>query len=228
MHSRLTLPLALALVALSAGCAADRGGTLVDGPQVVMRIERDGPLVNDDVTLAERLSGGLVVEDRTARAAYCVNGWDWVDDVTLDTIVMVSTLPRLLRAAELVGEGEFDADMAVAVEADLLASDTDGEPSVSELSMTIRDGWGDPDLRPTWRRQLLLPRRRRHVASSCMPRSWSTYGQFLTFVDLERADRAAIERFAEMPDLGDDEILIAGDQASVSMNSRDCDELDIP
>ncbi len=67
MHSRLTLPLVLALVALTAGCVADRGGTFVDGPQVVMRIERDGPLVNEDVTLAERLSGHLVVEDRTAR-----------------------------------------------------------------------------------------------------------------------------------------------------------------
>ena len=228
MHSRLTLPLALALVALSAGCVADRSGTFVDGPQVVMRIERDGPLVNEDVTLAERLSGGLVVEDRTAQAAYCVNGPDWADDVTLDTIVMVSTSPRLVRAAELVGEGEFDADMAVAVESDLLASGTDGEPSVSELAMSIRDGWGDPDLK-AYLAATALPASpeasRRFVVYAA---SWSTYGQLLTFADLERADRAAIERFAEMPDLGDDEILIAGDQASVSMNSRDCDELDIP
>ncbi len=83
--------------------------------------------------------------------------------------------------------------MAVAVEADLLASDTDGEPSVSELSTTVRDRWGDPDLE-AYLTATDLPASpeasRRFVVYAA---SWSTYGQLLTFVDLERADHATCE-----------------------------------
>jgi len=214
------------LVVVASACVATRSDNAIDRPEIVMRFERDGPRVNEDRKLADDWAGDLVIEARTAQAAYCVNGFDWVEDVTLNTIILVSTTPRLVRAAELVADGE-DVDMATAVEVELLAAGRSGVPSIDDLSDEVRERWGESALAAYLEATAEPPSveaARRFVVYAA---SWSTYGQYITFVDLARADRDAIERFARMPDLGVDDILIAGGQAPVPMNSRDCDELEL-
>lgn len=72
------------------------GDGIADDPQRVFLLERSGSRIDQDSELDARLAGDLALEDRTIRAAYCVNGWYWADDVTLDTVVLVATSPRLV------------------------------------------------------------------------------------------------------------------------------------
>ncbi len=77
----------------------------------------------DDVSstsaVGRRLSGSLDVPQILAEAAACSNGPDWLGDVTLDTSVVVSTRPDLVRAAELYESGKYDSSLVQDVERQL-------------------------------------------------------------------------------------------------------------
>jgi len=204
------------------------GDGIADDSQVVFHVERSGSRIDQDSELDERLAGDLVLDDRTIRAAYCVNGWYWADDVTLDTVVVVATSPRLVRAAQLVAVAEVDPDMAWAVEKSLLTSPHEAGEGLAALSSDVRDRWDRADLEAYFDATSVPPSSeaaRRFVVFAASQSVWS---QFIFFVDLENANRAAIDRFSEMPDLGPDEIGVAGSATALTMNSRDCDELDFP
>jgi hypothetical protein len=226
---RLARLLILGVLAISsASCVVNRDGDEIDGPQVVMRFERDGGFVDGDTELAAALAGDLRIGDATARAAYCVNGTDWEEDVALDTVIVVATSPRLVRAAELVADGEFERELGEAVESELLAAGGGSDSTVEELSPAVRDRWGDAELEAYLTATAEPPSEEASVRFVVYAASKTTSAQFVTFIDLERVDRNAIERLAGRPFLGDDDILFAGDQPPVVMNVRDCDELNWP
>lgn len=193
-----------------------------------MRLERSGTAVDQDSKLNNALAGDLVLEARTAQAAYCVNGWYWADDVTLDLNVLVATSPRLVRAAEVVEAGDFDGAMVTAVEQSLLNSDVDREnAAVSDLGAEVRDRWDVADLEGYLQATSMPPSEgasRRFVVYAV---STTTSEQYVYFIDLEKADRAAINRFAQNP-IWVDEVPIAGSDTEVIMKSKNCDELDFP
>jgi len=220
--------LGLGVIALVMASRVLTGDGVADDRQVVFRVERDGSRVDQDSELNERLAGDLVLEDRTVRAAYCVNGWYWADDVTLNTVVRVATSPQLVRAAQLVAAAEVDADMAWAVETWLLTSPHETGEDFAALSSDVRDRWDRADLEAYLSARSVPPSSeaaRRFVVFAASRSVWS---QFIFFVDLDNANRAAIERFSEMPDLGPDEIGVAGSATALTMNSRDCDALNLP
>lgn len=202
--------------------------SVTDERQVVMRVERDGTAVDRDSELNGLLAGDIVLEERTAQAAYCVNGWYWANDVTLDLTVLVATSPRLVRAAEVVEAGDFDVVMASAVEQSLLDSDVDAENvTVSDLDAQVRDRWDVADLE-AYLQATSLP------ASEAASQRFVVYAvsrttslQRVYFIDLGQADRAAILRFAQRPNLEND-IFVAGSGIELTMASRDCDDLDFP
>jgi hypothetical protein len=202
--------------------------SITDERQVVMRLERDGPRVNQDSELNDRLAGDVVLEERTAQAAYCVNGWYWADDVTLNTLVLVATSPRLVRAAEIVDAGDFDLAMATAVEQSLLASDVEPESVVvSGLDAEVRGRWDVADLERYLEATSQPPSEMASQRFVVYAVSETTTRQHVYFIDLEKADRAAISRFARGPSWNE-EILIAGSDTELTMKSGDCDELDFP
>jgi hypothetical protein len=204
------------------------GDPVVDDRQVVMRLERNGTAVDRDSELNRRLAGDLLVEERTAQAAYCVNGWYWAEDVTLDKLVLVATSPRLVRVAEVVEAGDIDVAMAAAVEHFFL--DTDVEPEavgVLDLPVEVRDRWDLADLGAYLEATSAPPSAgasQRFVAYAV---STTTSEQYVYIVDLERADRGAISLFAQ-DEIWNEEVLVAGSGTNVSMKSGDCDELDFP
>jgi hypothetical protein len=201
---------------------------ITDERQVVMRLERDGPRVNQDSELNDRLAGDVVLEERTAQAAYCVNGWYWLDDVALNLTLLVATSPRLVRAAEVVDAGDFDVAMATAVEHSLLDSDVDPENlTMSDLGAEVRGRWDVADLEAYLQATSLPASEAASQRFVVYAVSTTTTQQYVYFIDLERADRAAINRFAQEPGW-DEEILVAGSDTEWTMNSRDCDELDFP
>jgi len=212
---------------LAASCV-QTDDSVTDEQQVVMRVERDGPRVNEDSKLSDLLAGDIVLEERTAQAAYCVNGWYWANDVTLNLLVLVATSPRLVRAAEVAEAGDFDVVMATAVEQSLLDSDVDPENvTVSDLDAQVRDRWDVADLEAYLQATSLPASEGASQRFVVYAVSRTTSRQRVYFIDLGQADRAAIYRFAEDP-IWDDEILIAGSDTEVTMKSGDCDDLDFP
>lgn len=213
---------------LATASCVQTGDSITDERQVVMRPERDGPYVDQDSELNDRLAGNVVLEERTAQAAYCVNGWYWLDDVTVDLTLLVATSPRLVRAAEVVDAGDFDLAMATAVEQSLLDSDADPENvTVSDLDAEVRDRWDVADLEAYLEATSLPPSEAASQRFVVYAVSETTTRQHVYFIDLEQADRAAINRFAQSPNL-ENEILVAGWDTEWTMKSRDCDELDFP
>ena len=192
-----------------------------------MRLERSGPPIPEDEALRMALAGDLVLEARTGRAGYCVNGWYWADDVALNTVIVVATSTRLVRAAELVAAGDAEEAMAAAVETDLLGS-SDDEPTVADLDQQTRDEWPERDLLEYLAATAESPSPEAAGRFVVYAVSQTIWDQFIYFVDLDRANRTAIARFAQMPDLGSDDIVIAGTDTPIRMNSRDCDELEFP
>jgi hypothetical protein len=76
----------------------------------------------------------------------CVNGWYWATDVTLNTDVMVETKERLVRAAELVANGEYTSDLAAAVEAVLLDQPDPGTFDAGALPGKLLERFGKKEL----------------------------------------------------------------------------------
>ena len=202
--------------------------SIPDEQQVVMHIERDGSFVNEDSELNDLLAGDVVLDERTVRAAYCVNGWYWANDVTLDLTVLVATSPRLVRAAEVADAGDFDVVMATAVEQSLLDSDVDAENvTVSDLDAQVRDRWDVADLAAYLQATSLPASEAASQRFVVYAVSTTTSQQYVYFIDLEQADRAAILRFAQRPNFEID-ILVAGSDTELTMKSGDCDELEFP
>lgn len=194
--------------------------------QVVVRLEREGPRVGQDQELGLLLSGDLDVAEGAVQAAYCVNGWYWATDVTLNKQIVVGTNWRLVRAAELVESEAFDRELVEAVETARLNLD-EGEVTVAILPATIRAQFGD-DAVSQYLAESSLPSgesaRRRFVAYAV---SWSTTAQYLYVIDLQSLDTAAMSSFANEPgaSLGADEVGIAGSERLVRVERDQCNEI---
>lgn len=118
--------------------------------------------------------------------------------------------------------------MARAAEESLLTSPRAAGEGFVALSDDVRNSWDRSELEAYLDATSVPPSTeaaRRFVVFTASDTLW---GQFIFFVDLEKANRGAIERFSQMPDLGPDEIRVAGSATPLTMNSRDCDELDFP
>lgn len=198
--------------------------TQPDDSQVLMRISRSGDLVVDDHDLHKMLTGDRVIPPTLALAAYCVNGWYWATDITVDLDVVVSSSERLVRAAEIIAEEDFPVDLVRSVEGRRLSTGG-GSLGVSELSSEVLRRFGDEQME-------------RYSAAVAEPPSAGSFDRFLVFaasstireqyiyfIDLDRRDRAAIRRFDSQPfpiEAGSDKAWIAGSSSPVEVRREDC------
>jgi len=211
----------IVVLALGGGIVYNRV-TQPDGAQVVLEFERDGPRVNDDPTLVAAFGGDLSVDESLAQWAYCVNGWYWYTDVTLDTLVLVSTNERFVRAAELAAGSQFDAGLVEAVEHAVFDDPDRDDVSADDLPAGVRNQYGTEDLR------LYLEAVNEPPSAAARDRfvvyagSRTIWDQFIMFIDLHNLDRAAIERFDSLWALGEDEILVADRPDFGPVSNTDC------
>jgi hypothetical protein len=187
-----------------------------------MRLHWDGEFVHSDRELNARLAGQLDVDRSAAVAAYCVNGWYWETDVTLDLDVLVSSSERFYRVAELASDGTFRPELVAAVEQDLLKT-VGGSPSLEQVSRRTRDLYGDTAIRD------YLAASAEAASPASLDRyviyavSTTVWDQYVYVIDLERRDRAAIRRFGNGPTFGGkDEVVIAGADEPILVNQDDC------
>jgi hypothetical protein len=199
--------------------------TQPDGAQVVLQFERNGPGVNDDLSLVAAMSGDVTVDESLAQWAYCVNGWYWYTDVTLDTLVLVSTNERLVRAAELAAGSRFDAGLVEAVERAVFDDPDRGDVTVDELPTSLRDRYATAELERYLDALSEPPSDRARERFVVYAVSETIWDQFIMFIDLDNVDRAAINRFDALFGIGEDEILVAGQPAFGPVSNTDCAEL---
>jgi hypothetical protein len=196
--------------------------TQPDGAQVVLQFERDGSFVDDDPALLSAFRGDLSVDESLAQWAYCVNGWYWYTDVTLDTLVLVSTNERLVRAAELAAGSRFDAGLVEAVERAVFDDPDRGDLPVDELPTSLRDRYATAELERYLDAVSEPPSDRARERFVVYAVSETIWEQFIVFIDLDNVDRAAINRFDALFGIGKDEILVAGRPAFGPVSNTDC------
>ncbi len=190
-----------------------------------MRLHRDGGRVERDDRLGVLLAGGIDVSDDVAFAAYCVNGWYWATDVTLNTNVVVASNDRYVRAAELVAGSVFGADLVAAVESERVSREPGSTVSVASLSEWVIREFG---VAPLEQYLLAIKEPPSEGASErfvVYAVSESTTEQLIYFVDLQRLDRAAINRFADQfrIEIGAT-VSVAGSTEPVPVDRHDCDD----
>jgi len=194
--------------------------------QVAIRLERQGPRVRQDRHLELQLSGNLEVTDLAVQAAYCVNGWYWATDVTLNLQIVVGTNGQLVRAAELVASGSYDRDLAEAVEKERMGLDA-RDLTIELLPQSIPARFGAETVEG-YLAESALPSsetaNRRYVVYAV---SRSTSAQFVYVVDLQNADTAAVDRFAseQRLSLGSDDIEVAGNNRVVTVDRDQCNAI---
>lgn len=213
------------IVTMFIGWIAYNRLTIPDSSQVVFRLERRGDTVFEDEGLAAELLGPLALDQATVWSAYCVNGWYWATDVTLDTNVVVATKERLVRAAELVVGGEYSSELAAEVEAELLADPDPGVVEVGDLSVKVQERFGTEALSrylDSARQEPSAGATRRFVVYAV---SVTLSKQSIYFIDLEHLDRGAIGRFSSMSGLGQDEVRVAGG-TSIRAGNAGCRDLE--
>lgn len=201
----------------------DRRSSGPSSEQEVMRIERSAGRVETDGSLDDLLGGRAAIPASAVVAAYCVNGWYWATDVTLNTNVVVASKDRLINAAAFVADGSFPKEFVTAVEREILERELE-TPAAAELSEALRARFGEERLTS------YLARATQPATAANLERfvvyavSESTYRQRIEFIDLERRDRNAIRRF--MGELsGGHAVRIGGSPDLINVSQSDCARL---
>lgn len=174
-----------------------------DGAVITMDISFDDPQYGSEVNA--RLAGSLRVPVLLQDAAACRNGPDWLSDITLNTDVVVSTLPELVRAAELGVSGEFESNLVHDAEQALLAG-TDSTDLVGRLE---RDGWdrGEVERYLSAREQPPSSAAQERFVAYASPQDALGHG-ILRVIDITALDTGAIRAFADRA--GSPQIYMAG------------------
>jgi hypothetical protein len=218
------IALALVLIAI-VWILVDKRLSVPSDDQVVIRLHRDGGWVDSDDDLHAQLAGSIDVSDDVAFAAYCVNGWYWATDVTLDETVLVASNDRYVRAAELVSGSVFGVDLVAAVESERISHKPGSTMSVASLPEWVIREFG---VAPLGQYLLAIEEPPSDGASErfvVYAVSESTTEQLIYFVDLQRIDRAAINRFADQfrIEIGAT-VSVAGSPEPVPVDRHECDD----
>lgn len=192
-----------------------------DNTQVAAKVRRSGPLVEDDMELESLLAGSAKIDaTRAAQTAFCVNGWYWATDETLDLRVVVSTSERFLRVAEIATGNDFPYNLIIDVETDLIESGA--KPNISEVSLRIRQIYGDEavsDYLKSTSTPVSETNRSRFVVYAV---NETMTRQFIYFIDTDHIDKEAISRFVAEPGLKQSYTVQISGGATVSVDPDAC------
>lgn len=155
---------------------------------------------------------------------YCVNGWYWATDVTLNLEVVVSTSGRYLRVAEIAASGDYPNDLIVAVEEELLGTET--RPSLPFLASETRRRFGDDALAAYLSATADDPSPSAKQRFVVYATNTTTTRQLIFFVDTDRLDRSAISRFVGEPFTEDQHRVQVAGEEPVDVSRGDCTTLD--
>jgi hypothetical protein len=205
-----------------------RRSTQPSDEQVVMRFERSGPRVQQDDDLIAYLAGSEPPSNEIATAAFCVNGWYWATDVTLNTRVVVGGSDRLLRATELVADGSYSVGLVSAIESTALRNLDPAPVESAQVPKSVVEEYGAEtvgDYLADVARPPATESRERFVLFAA---SASTSEQYIFVIDLDQLDRAAIKRFIDGgPLIGRNatEVVIAGTGEAIAVDDGMCHAL---
>lgn len=218
------IALALVLIAI-VWILVDTRRSIPNGDQVVVRLHRDGGSVDSDDDLHALLAGSIDVSDDVAFAAYCVNGGYWATDVTVNTRVLVGSNDRYVRAAELVSGSVFGVDLVAAVESERIGRKPGSTVSVASLPDWVIREFGVVPLEQYLAAIKEPPSEGASERFVVYAVSESTTEQLIYFVDLQRLDRAAINRFADefRIEIGAT-VSVAGSPERVPVDRHECDD----
>jgi hypothetical protein len=190
------------------------------GAQEVLRLHRNGGLVVDDGSLDRLLGGTVAVSSSAAVAAYCVNGWYWGTDETVDLDVVVASSDRLLNVAEASALESFPTGLVEEVEQALL-DDQLTSPTIDDVPADLVAQFGRDEV-AAYLSSVAGPADpatlQRFVVYAV---SESTYRQRVVFVDLDHRDRDAVRRFMAAT-VGGADVRIAGSSQLVEVGQDDC------
>lgn len=204
-----------------------RAATVPDSAQVVIRFERRGGRAQQDQELIEFLAGSQPADPESAVAAYCVNGWYWAIDDTLNLSVVVGSRDRLIEAAALAESGRHDATLVSAIEAADLNSETGTLVDVSQVPESILTSFGADAVE-------------RYLADVSRPPAQESRDRFVVFavsittsrqsvfvIDLDHLDTDAIRRFIGHRGFGvtGNDVVVAGRDRTLYVDESDCESL---
>jgi hypothetical protein len=196
--------------------------------QVVMRFERAGPFAQQDRGLVNYLAGSEPAPTGIATTAFCVNGWYWATDITLDLDVVVGSSDRLLRAAQLVADGSYPVGLVSAIESPALRALEPPPVGVAEVSESIVATYGVAMVRNYLVEAGEFPSAVARERFVLFAASETTTNQFIFVIDLTKLDRAAIGRFIDGPPLigrSASAAVIAGTDKEVAVDDSMCHDL---
>ena len=149
----------------------------------LIRMRVAGDRVLDDMRLHERLSGDLDVADDAVWGALCNNAAEWQANISLDPTLVVSTRVDLIRAAELLASGLYEADDIERIERRVAEAD----PTPQELQSWVNE-WGDAAARRYAVERFEPPSAEAIGRFVAYATSRSTSEQYWVVVDRDRID----------------------------------------
>jgi hypothetical protein len=210
------------------GGLINKRSTQPSDEQVVMRFERSGPRVQQDGDLVAYLAGSEPPSTEVAITAFCVNGRYWATDVTLNLDVVAGSSDRLLRAAELIADGSYPADLVSEIETPALDALEPPPVGATQISESIVATHGADVVREYLADVSGLPSAESRQRFVLFAASASIWEQYIFVIDLDKLDRAAIGRFIVGESLigrNVDEVVIAGSGTEVTVDDSMCHDL---
>ena len=178
----------------------------------LIRIRVAGDRVLDNPSTRERLSGDLEVSDDAVWDALCNNAAEWQANISLNPTLVVSTRVDLIRAAELLASGLYEADSIERIERRVAEAD----PTPQEVRSWVEE-WGDRAAQ-------------RYAVERFEPPSAEAVGRFVAYATSRSTreqywvvvDRDRIDTDQPGSDAGVTRVRVAGESSERELDASRC------